>query len=87
METLRIHAASPESGRAMLVALSAFPAELVESADGCEVVVGLARGDGEVVAVLNALEQYVTERASGPARVEVDGHRYVMHAVPDDDSA
>jgi hypothetical protein len=69
----------------MLAALSSFRSELVESADGYEVVVGLPRGDGEVVAVLNALEQYVTERGSGPAQVELDGHSYVMHPVPENE--
>jgi hypothetical protein len=68
----------------MLAALSSFRSELVESADGYEVVVGLPRGDGEVVAVLNALEQYVTERGSS-AQVEVDGHMYVMHPAPEND--
>ena len=43
METLTIHAASPETARAMLAVLSEFRAELVESADGCQVVVSLGR--------------------------------------------
>jgi hypothetical protein len=85
MEALTIQAANPESGRAMLEALSAFRAELMKDDGRCEVVVHLGRGDSEIVAVLNALEQYVTERGSGPAQVELDGHSYVMHPVPENE--
>ena len=81
METLRIQAATPETGRAMLAALSDFRAELLESSEGCEVVVSLGKNDEELVGVLNALERYVTERADGPARVEVWGKSYVLHAA------
>jgi hypothetical protein len=78
MERLTIKAVSPESGRAMLAALSGFHAELLEAADGSEIVVTMD-GDSEIVAVLNALERHVTERKSGPAQVELDGHSYVVH--------
>jgi hypothetical protein len=74
-----IQAASPASGRAMLAALSDFRAELIESAEGCEVVISLGRGDAEIAAVLNALAQHINERQDGPARVELNGRRYVMH--------
>jgi len=56
MERLTIKAVSPESGRAMLAALSGFHAELLEAADGSEIVVTMD-GDSEIVAVLNALER------------------------------
>ena len=80
MDTLAIQAMSSESARGMLAALSAFEAELVETPTGrCEIVVALAGDDAEIVAVLNALERYVTERAGGPARVELNGRKYVMH--------
>jgi hypothetical protein len=81
MEKMAIHAASPESAYAMLAALSPFGAELADDgALGREVVVDLHSDDAEIVAVLHALQKYVTERADGPARVELNGHRYVMHA-------
>lgn len=68
----------------MLAALSGFRAELLEDGDGrCEISVHL-RGDSEVVAVLTALERYVTERANGPARMDFNGRSYVMHAGPGD---
>jgi len=66
----------------MLAALSGFRAELVENAEGCEVIVSLGRGDAEIVGVLNALEQHVAERASGPARIDLNGRSYVMHPEP-----
>jgi hypothetical protein len=82
MDRLTIHAASPESGRAMLAALSDFHAELLESSDGCQVVVRLDKDDAKITAVLRALEDYITERSSGPARVELNGQVYVMLPVP-----
>jgi len=87
VETLRIRAATPQTGRAMLAALSGFRAELLESSEGCEVVVDLGRGDEEIIGVLNALERYVTERADGPARVEVYGKSYVLHPSERDASS
>jgi hypothetical protein len=85
MDRLTIHAASPETGHAMLAALSGFRAELLQSADGCQVVVTLGRDDAEITAVLSALEAYVTERSGGPARVELNGRAYVMHPAPEAD--
>ena len=81
METLRIRPRSRESAQGMLAALSEFSAELLESGDGYEIVVTLGmdgRGDEEIVALLNALEQYITARSSGPARIELGGRSYVM---------
>jgi len=83
MDRLTIHAASPETGHAMLAALSGFRAELLQSSEGCQVVVTLGRGDAEIAAVLSALEGYVTERSRGPARVELNGRAYVMHPAPE----
>ncbi|MFL5921580.1 MAG: hypothetical protein ACJ76O_12295 [Gaiellaceae bacterium] len=81
MERFRIQAASPQSAHAMLAALSEFRPELSETAEGCEVVIALG-GANEVVPVLNAIEQYVRERGSGPAQMEFNGHAYVMHPAP-----
>jgi hypothetical protein len=83
MEKLTIHAATPESAQAILAALSAFRAELVETDGRREVVVPLGRSDRDVVAVLNALELYVTERGSGPALVELGDQTYVMQPAPE----
>ena len=83
MEPLTIHAASPETGRAMLAALSTFRAELIETAEGCYVVVTLDRDDREIVAVLETLEEYVTLRRDGPARLDLSGKIYTLHPLPD----
>jgi hypothetical protein len=81
MEKLRIHPRSRDSAQGMLAALSEFHAELFESAEGFEIVVTLGRdgkGDAEIVALLNALGQYVAARKDGPAKIDLDGRRYVM---------
>jgi hypothetical protein len=85
MDKFTIHAASPESGRAILAALSDFHAELLESSEGCRVVVTLDKDDAKISAVLRALEDHITERSSGPARVELNGQAYSMHPVPEAD--
>jgi hypothetical protein len=83
METLTIHAASPESAQEMLAALSGFPAELTEIGDSHLVVIPLGAADAEIVGVLNALQVYVTARGDGAAQVEFNGHNYVMHPEPE----
>jgi hypothetical protein len=82
METLTIHAASSQSAQKILAALTEFPAELVENGDGCMVVVNLG-ADAQIVGVLHAIQQYVTERAAGAAQVEFNGNSYVMHPEPE----
>ena len=81
MQTLNIVAASPESARALMEALSEFDAELNHlSDDRYEVTVTLGGRGRETVAVLNALERFVSERERS-ARVTLDGREYVM--LPD----
>jgi hypothetical protein len=82
MKTLTIHAASSKSAVEMLEALNDFPVELVETGGSCMVVVDLG-GDAQIVGVLNALQQYVTERAAGVTHVEFNGTNYAMHPEPD----
>jgi hypothetical protein len=82
MQTLNILAASPESARGLIDALSDFDAELIYASDGSyEVTVTLDGSDQEIVAVLNALERHVTNRARS-AQITFDGHEYVMHPEP-----
>jgi|SRR5262245_5446185 len=83
MEKLRIYAASRESALAMLASLPKYRAVLAEGPQGYEVLIALNGNDADIVGVLDALQQYVTKRGSGPAKVELDGHRYVMHPEPD----
>ena len=87
MQTLRIEAASPASAHTMIDALAGFKAELVEGEDGCSEVVVSLGGDTEIVGVLNALEQYVTQRRSALfallKMLEFEGHEYTMHVEPE----
>jgi streptomycin 6-kinase len=81
MERLRIHPRSRESAQGMLAVLSGFHAELLESAEGYEIVVTLGRDgrdEDEIAALLNALEQYFAARGTGPARLELGGRSYLM---------
>ena len=48
--------------------------------EGYRVSIELGSSDGEIVAVLDVLEKHVSERTTEPARVELDGHRYTLHA-------
>jgi len=81
MQTITIEAATPASATGLYEALSGFQVELREADDGRRYVeVQLGRGDREIVEVLNAIEDYVTERASGPARIGLNGRNYLMHA-------
>jgi hypothetical protein len=80
MQTLSIKATSLESARAFHVALSAFQAELVEAEDGTHVVnIALTGSDQEIIALLNALESYVSHRGDGPAEVDLDGRNYKLY--------
>ena len=82
MESLTIHAASRESAEGFCAGLKEFKPKLIERKHGhCDVEIPLVGGDRVLVAVLHALEEYVTHRGDGPARVEVYGNRYTMHAT------
>jgi uncharacterized protein (UPF0262 family) len=77
-QTLTIGPASLERARAMLACLGGFGAELVESEDGrYDVQVSLA-GDRDINRVLGAIDTHVTERADGPARLDLNGRRYLL---------
>ena len=80
MRKLTIEAASPESARHIFDALAGFEPELVEDGEGLTVAIAL-RSDGQLIGVLNALEQHVTSRAQGPAIVGLGGHKYRLDAV------
>jgi hypothetical protein len=83
MDRLTIHPVTHESALGLFSALSGFQAELLESADGWEIVVTLGRDDAEMVAVLNTLAEHVNDRAGGPARVELNGRKYLMQPEAD----
>jgi hypothetical protein len=82
METLVVHAVSLESAQEFCAALPGFRTNLVGAENGrFEVQITFA-GDREIIAVLNALVEYVTNRGDGPARLELDGHRYTLPPQP-----
>lgn len=82
MQTLTIEAITREGARDLHAALSGFQSRLWESDDGpCRVEVTLGRGDREIVDLLNAIEQYVTERRSGAACVRLNDRSYMIHAA------
>lgn len=82
MLTITIEAATPESAHALFQALAGHVRILRQGDDGRQFVdVDLPRGDREIVEVLNTIEDYVTHRNDGPARVELDGRVYMLHAA------
>ena len=78
MESLVLHAVSLESARGFCAALAPFGAPLVEADSGRYQVEIPFSGDREIVAVLNGLVKYVTQRGDGPARLELDGRSYML---------
>lgn len=82
MNTITIEAATPDSAVGLYAALALFGAELRRSEDGRRFIdVELRGGDRAIVEVLNAIERYVTQRNDGPAKVELDGHNYMLYAA------
>lgn len=80
MDGLMIEARSLESARGIEAALRGFEREVVTE-DGRHCVhVTLPPGNRGIIALLNALEEYVSQRGDGPARVEYDGRTYTMDA-------
>lgn len=80
MQTLTIKAKTLESAHGFLTGLAGFRAELQEAEDGSYLVqIALGRSDREIIAVLNAIEEYVTNRAEGPAEVGLAGRSYTLH--------
>ena len=82
MKTLTIRAASPESAQGFCAALEDFGAELAETAEGTLLVTVRFKGSNqEIVSVLRALEDCVSQRSDGPAVVGLGGHTYTLHAT------
>jgi hypothetical protein len=80
MESLVIHAASRESAELFCAALSGFDPQLIERENGsCQVEVTLGRSNRKILQALSALEEHVSMRGDGPARLDVLGQRYTLH--------
>jgi hypothetical protein len=81
MRSITVEARSLESALGIVDALSEFHPELIGSdEEGYGVLIELGSFDRQVIAVLDALEGYITNRNNGPARVELDGRRYTLHS-------
>lgn len=86
MRSLTIAAVNRRSARGFLDALTdaGLDAELRKESDGTYCVeVRMDGADRDIHRALSALEEHVTARASGPARLELDGRSYTLEAVPD----
>jgi hypothetical protein len=81
VKALTISAASSDSARSLLEALSPFDATIVVASASLEVSVPL-RGAQDIIPVLNAIEQYVNNRADGPAHIRLDGNVYSLYPAP-----
>ena len=80
MRTLTIKAVTLDSANGFMTSLADFQAQLIEAEDGAYLVeIALGRGDREVIALLNALEDYVTHRDDGPAEVGLGSQTYKLH--------
>lgn len=62
----------------MLECLEGFEAELVEGEGGRYQVQVNLEGDRDIGNVLGAIDTHVTERADGPARLDLDGRHYLI---------
>jgi hypothetical protein len=82
MHTLTLGASNLQVASGLCGALSSFRPKVTEASDGSyQVVVELGDDDTEIGAILAALEQFVADRENGSVRVQLDGRRYMLHAV------
>lgn len=79
MEKLTIKAASPESARQFCAALADFQTELEDTETGPLVTVTIGGTKREMLAVLRALEDCVSQRAEGAAVVGLGDQTYTLH--------
>ena len=83
MQRLTVDASTNEVAQGLFSALADFQPEILGSADGgYHVVVSLRGSDAQIVAILSAIEQHVTERSDGPARIDIEGRSYSLHGRP-----
>ena len=79
MRTLSIETDSSESAHDLCGALAGFGAEVLDGENGGAAVrVRLVGSSGDIVALLNVIQDYVSARSTGPALIEMDGRSYLM---------
>jgi hypothetical protein len=84
MQKLTVDATTNEVARGLFGALTGFSPEIVERPHGgYQVVVPLGGSDAQLTELLSALERHVTDRRDGPARIDLDGRSYTLHAQPE----
>jgi hypothetical protein len=80
MRALTIEAGPLPVAHGLYNALSEFHPELTGDDDGYRITLELGSDDRRTVAVLDGIQAHVTARDNGPARIELEGHRYTFHA-------
>ena len=83
MQTLTVEAKSLKSAQGIEAALLGFERKLIADDGRYAIHVTLPAGDRGIVAVLNALADYVSERGT-TARINLDGQSYTLEAPPPD---
>ena len=78
LRTVTIGPAGLERAQAMLESLRDFEAELVENDDGRYDVQVSLDNDRDINRVLGAIDTHVTDRADGPARIDLNGRDYLI---------
>lgn len=79
MQTLTIRAGTQEVADALFVALDGFQPEINPShLGGYDVTVAIEQNPNQLIAILAALQNHVTQRHDGPAHVELDGRTYSL---------
>lgn len=82
MRNLIIDAASFNSAQGFFDALKPFGPSLVVTDDGTyQVWISMDASNRRVIEALNAVENHVMERGSGPARLELDGRSYLLDSA------
>ena len=83
MQKLTIDASTNEVAQGLYRALASFWPEIVARPEGgYQIVVRLRGSDTQITEVLSALERHVTERGNGPAKIDLQGRSYTLHAQP-----
>jgi hypothetical protein len=84
MQKLTVDADTNAAAQGLYKALAGFRPEIVERPEGgYQVVVRLRGSDTQITEILSALERHVTERRNGPAKVDLGGRSYTLHAEPE----
>jgi hypothetical protein len=80
-QTLTIRAGTAEIADGLFVVLGRFHPEMNPSdLGGYDVTVTIDQNQNQLVAILNALQDHVTQESNGPAQIEFDGHKYSLEA-------